>query len=134
MSLINKPAMYTAIAGGICLLIAGLTGAAAWGHIRDVVKENVTTNTLVMDIFSWMIIIAGFGGFAVIGGGLLIGRDIVGVGKFLIALGAGMGLIGFIIALAVWGLNGGSGMFTIGGSIIGLVGIILSIVARSMAN
>jgi len=134
MSEINKPAMYVAIAGGICLLIAGLTGAAAWTQIRDVVQKYITSNTTVMDVFNWLIIIAGFGGFAVIGGGILIGRDVVGIGKFLISLGAGMGLIGFLIAFGIWCLNGASGMFTIGGSIIGLVGIILSIAARQMAN
>ena len=134
MSEINKPAMYVAIAGGVCLLIAGITGAAAWSDIRNIVRDHLTDNSLVMDIFSWLIIIAGLGGFAVIIGGVLIGKDIVGIGKFLIMLGAGMGLIGFLIAFAVWWMNGQSGMFTIGGSVIGLVGIILSIAARQMAN
>jgi len=133
MSLINKPAMYAAIVGGVCLLVAGVTGAAAWTQIRDIVEQYITTNSTVVDIFNWLIIIAGFGGFAVIGGGLLIGSDSVGVGKFLISLGAGMGLIGFIISIVMWWLDGATGMLMIGGSIIGLVGIILSIAARQMA-
>lgn len=125
--------MFVAIAGGVCLLIAGITGVAAWTQIRDIVEQYVTTNTMVMDIFNWLIIIAGFGGFAVIGGGILIGADSVGFGKFLISLGAGMGLIGFIIAIVIWWLDGATGMLMIGGSIIGLVGIVLSIAARQMA-
>ena len=133
MGMVNKSAMYVAIAGGILLLIAGLTGAAAWSQIRDIVYQHITHDALVMDIFSWLIIIASFGGLAVIVGGILIGYASAGVGKFLIALGAGMGLIGFIIAFALWYLNGMSGIFTIGGSIVGLVGVVLSIAARQMA-
>ena len=133
MSLINKPAMYAAIIGGVCLLIAGLTGVATWSSIKDIIVENVTDDQLVQDVFYYMIIIAGLGGFAVILGGLLIGSDKVGIGKFLIMLGAGMGLIGFLIAIGLWYVNGMEGMFTIGGSIIGLVGIVLSIVARQIA-
>ncbi|MBI5001139.1 MAG: hypothetical protein HZB92_06400 [Euryarchaeota archaeon] len=133
MGLVNKSAMYVAIVGGILLLVAGLTGAAAWAQIRDAVAHYITSDPLVMDIFGWLIIVASFGGFAVILGGLLIGYEHEWGGKFLIMLGAGMGLIGFIIAFATWYLNGMTVMFTIGGSIIGLVGIILSIIARQMA-
>ena len=133
MSLINKPAMYAAIVGGVCLLIAGLTGVATWSNIRDIIVENVTDDQIVQDVFYYMIIIAGLGGFAVILGGLLIGADKVGIGRFLITLGAGMGLIGFLITFGLWYANGMQGAFTIGGSIVGLIGIVLSIVARQIA-
>ncbi|MFH0815343.1 MAG: hypothetical protein V1934_00800 [Methanobacteriota archaeon] len=133
MSLINKPAMYAAIAGGLCLLLAGITGYAAWSSIRDIIVTYVSNDPLVHDIFYYLLIIAGLGGLAVILGGLLIGWDKVGVGKFLIALGAGMGLIGFLISFVLWYLNGMEGAFAIGGSILGFIGIVLSIIARQMA-
>ena len=133
MSLVNKPAMNAAIVGGICLLLAGITGYAAWSSIRDIIIENVTDDPIVNDVFYYLLIIAGLGGFAVILGGLLIGSDHVGVGKFLITLGAGMGLIGFVIALVMWYMNDFSGLAVGGGTMVGLVGIILSIAARQMA-
>ena len=125
--------MYAAIAGGICLLLAGLTGYAAWSSIRDIITTYVSNDPIVQDIFYYLLIIAGLGGLAVILGGLLIGWDKVGIGKFLITLGAGMGIIGFLIAFTLWYLNGMEGAFTIGGSILGLIGIVLSIIARQIA-
>jgi hypothetical protein len=133
MSLINKPAMYAAIIGGVCLLLAGITGYAAWSGIRDIVTEYISDDAIVHEAFYYILIIAGLGGLAVILGGLLIGSDKVGIGKFLITLGAGMGLIGFIIALVIWWQDGFGSLAVGGGTIIGLVGIILSIAARQMA-
>jgi hypothetical protein len=133
MSLVNKPAMYAAIIGGVCLLLAGITGYAAWKSIEDIIVEHISDDQLVQDTFYYLLIIAGLGGFAVILGGLLIGSDHTGVGKFLITLGAGMGLIGFIISIVIWANNDFSGLAVGGGTMVGLVGIILSIAARQMA-
>ena len=132
MGLVNKSAMYVAIVGGILLLVAGLTGAAAWAQIRDAVAHYITTDPLVMDAFGLLIVIASFGGFAVILGGILLGFDHEWMGKFLRMLGAGIGLIGFIISFAIWFMNGMNGMFIIGGSILGFLGVVLSIMARQM--
>ncbi|PNX46452.1 MAG: hypothetical protein BV457_07670, partial [Thermoplasmata archaeon M9B1D] len=56
----------------------------------------------------------------------------VGTGKFLIALGAGLGIIGLIISIYV-GYKEGS--LTIGSFFsIGAIGLILSIIARIMAK
>lgn len=132
MPILNEGAMYVAIAGGICLIIAGITGATSMENIRDIVAENVTTDETVKDVFNWLIWIAGFGGLAVILGGVLVGYDYEGVGKFLIALGAGMGLLGFIIAIIVWAFGGGNIMG--GASLIGIIGVVLSIVARQMVD
>ena len=79
-----------------------------------------------------LIFIASLGGITVITGGLLIGKKKVGTGKFLIALGAGLGIIGLIISIYV-GYTEGS--LTIGSFFsIGAIGLILSITARIMAK
>jgi hypothetical protein len=79
-----------------------------------------------------LIFIASLGGLSVIAGGLLIGKNKVGTGKFLIALGAGLGLIGLLISIYI-GYTEGS--LTIGSFFsVGVIGLILSIVARLIAK
>ena len=72
------------------------------------------------------------GGISVIAGGFLIGRDTIRTGKFFIALGAGLGLIGLIVSIIVALLENN---FVIGSFFsIGAIGLILSIVARLMVK
>ena len=97
MSSKNTQAMIIAIVAGILLLIAGISGLATWGTIKDFVTTHVIDNNVVQIVFAILIFIASLGGIAVIIGGLLIGKKKVGTGKFIIALGAGMGIIGLII-------------------------------------
>ncbi len=128
----NKAAMGVAIVAGLLLLIEGISGFATWTTIKEFVSDNVTDNEIVMYIFVILIFIASLGGISVIIGGLLIGKNKVRTGKFIIALGAGLGLIGLIVAIII-GLSEGS--FTLNGLItLGAIGLILSIVARMMAE
>ena len=128
----NSKAMVIAIIAGILLLVAGLSGMAAWEAIQDFVVEHVTDNEIVQYVFAILIFIASLGGISVIIGGLLIGKDKVGTGKFLIMLGAGLGLIGLIFSIAVAYMEEN---LTIGSFLsIGAIGLILSIIARMMAK
>ena len=128
----NKAAMVVAIFAGLLLLIEGISGFAAWTTIKEFVADNVTDNEIVMYIFVILIFIASLGGISVIIGGLLIGKNKVRTGKFIIALGAGLGLIGLIVSIII-GLTEGS--FTLNSLItLGAIGLILSIVARMMAE
>ncbi|MEW5937284.1 MAG: hypothetical protein AB1665_05655 [Candidatus Thermoplasmatota archaeon] len=129
--MLNRGAVALALVGGICLLLAGVTGLAAWGAIAQVVEEHITTDPTLMLVLGTLVAIASLGGLAVIAGGLLIGRGSVGSGKALIALGAGVGLIGFVLSLVLWLF--GRGMMIGGGSLLGLLGIVLSIAARKIA-
>jgi len=124
----NSKAMVIAIIAGLLLLIAGVSGLATWETIKDFVTKNVIDNSIVQIIFAILIFIASLGGISVIAGGLLIGKDKIGTGKFLITLGAGLGLIGLIFSIIVAYTEGN---FTIGSFFsIGAIGLILSIVAR----
>jgi len=128
----NSKAMVIAIIAGILLLVAGLSGMAAWTAIKDFVIENVTDNEIVQYVFAILIFIASLGGIAVIIGGLLIGKGKVGTGKFLIMLGAGLGLIGLIFSIVVAYMEEN---LTIGSFLsIGAIGLILSIIARMLAK
>ncbi|TFG19380.1 MAG: hypothetical protein EU529_16395 [Promethearchaeota archaeon] len=103
--------------------------ALVFGIASDLLGEEVALAlSIVLTIFA---IIAALGGVAVIIGVILVTRDKIGLGKFIIGLGAGMGLIGLIIfiissfmagvlAIIYALINGGYG----------LLGVILTILAR----
>jgi hypothetical protein len=128
----NSKSVAIAIVAGILLLIAGVSGVAAWETIKDFVTTHIMDNSIVQILFVVLIFIASLGGIAVIAGGLLIGKDKVGTGKFFIALGAGLGLIGLIFSIVVAYMENN---LTIGSFLsIGAIGLILSIVARIFAK
>ncbi len=128
----NSKAMVIAILAGILLLIAGVNGVVAWETIKSFVNTYIMDNSIIQMIFVVLIFIASLGGIAVITGGLLIGKNKVGTGKFLIALGVGMGLIGLIFSSYI---SYKEGNITIGSFCsVGAIGIILSIVARIVAK
>ena len=127
-----KKAMYIAIVAGILLLLSGISGLATWERIGAFVEENISDNEAIQIVFAVLIFIASLGGLAVIIGGILIGKEKLGTGRFLIMLGAGMGIIGLIVSI-YYAYNDGSldiwGFFSIG-----FIGIVLSIIARMMAK
>lgn len=129
----NSKAMWIAIIAGILLLISGINGIAAWETIKSfVTNNNIADHFIVQIVFAILIFIASLGGLAVIAGGILLGKDKVGTGKFLISLGAGLGLIGLIIAIYI---GYSEGNLAIGSFFsIGAIGLILSIIARFMAK
>ncbi len=128
----NKQAMIIAIIAGVLLLVAGMSGVAAWETIKDFVIENITDNNIVQIVFTFLIFIASLGGIAVIIGGILISKNKIRTGKLFISLGAGLGLIGLIFSIIVAYLEGS---LTMGSFLsIGAIGLILSIAARIIAS
>ena len=128
----NSTAMAVAVVAGILLLIAGVSGLATWEEIQSFVTENIVDNAVLQIIFAILIFIASLGGITVIIGGILIGKNKIGTGKLLIALGAGLGLIGLLITIIITIYEGS---FTLGSFFsIGTIGLILSIAARMMVK
>jgi hypothetical protein len=124
----NSKAMGIAIVAGILLLIAGVSGVATWEKIKSFVTTHIMDNSIIQIVFVVLIFIASLGGIAVIMGGVLIGKDKIGTGKFLISLGAGFGLIGLIFSIVVAYMEDN---LTISSFLtIGAIGLILSIFAR----
>lgn len=132
MSSKKSQAMIIAIIAGVLLFISGISGATTWETIKDFVTSQFQGNEILEIVFVILIFIASLGGIAVIFGGLLIGKDKIKTGKFLIMLGAGMALIGLLISMII---AFAQNSFTIGSLFsLGTIGIILSIVARSIAK
>lgn len=136
----RKVAARIAYVGGILLVIAGTTGSTGIiGTIMEYLIENLdgATADLLSLILHALNIVAGLGGISVIAGGWLVNKKRVRTGKFVIRLGAGMGLIGFIIVLASAFLNGwinAINFLTIIAQSTGWTGILLSIAATKLAK
>ncbi len=127
----NRTAMGVAIVAGIFLLIDGVSGFATWDNIKKFVTTYLIDNEIVQIVFAILIFIAALGGIAVIAGGILIGKNMVRSGKFIIMLGVGLGIIGLIFSIIV-GIYEGSFAFN-SFLTLGAIGVILSIIARAMA-
>jgi hypothetical protein len=138
----NKTSFLLALVGGILLWIAGATGSVGIaGTITQIlasIPELAPFVDLLNLIYYILLVLAGLGGITVVGGGWLLTIDRVGTGKFLIGIGAGMGLISLLIQIAqnVYTLGAGAAldlfmataMTTVG------AGILLSIAARQSAK
>jgi len=125
-------AMIIAILAGLLLLISGISGLATWETIQDFVTTHIIDNYIVEIVFAILLFIASLGGISVIIGGILIGKDKIGTGKFLIMLGAGLGIVGLIFSIIITIVEGS---FTLGSYFsIGAIGLILSIIARIIAK
>ena len=112
------------------------------GFIADIAAYAVLYFPAVAEIITLvltiLLYIATLGGIAVIIGGILIAMDRVGTGKCVIGLGAGVGFFGLIIILVEAFLAGGlaalTDILTLISQSIAWIGVIMSIVARSMAK
>ncbi len=139
----NEQAGLIALVGGIMLLLAGITGAATWAALGDLAAEVVGYS--FSGVFRGLVFFGSLGGLIVILGGLFIhGQYVkklkmkadkrVKFGKFFITIGAGMGVVGLIIflVLAIFSDDPAGNIFGAVG--LGLIGLILTIIARQKAK
>ena len=136
----RKTAVTVAYAGGVLLLVAGATGSTGiLGRVIEYLVAHLdgATADLLSLILHILNIIAGLGGVSVILGGWLVSKKRVRTGKFVIGLGAGMGLIGFIIVLGSAFLHGwvnAINFLIVVAQSTGWTGILLSIAATKLAK
>ena len=138
----NRTPFLLALIGGILLWIAGATGSVGIvGTITEIlasIPELAPFVDILNLIYYILLILAGLGGITVIGGGFLMTTNRVGTGKFLIGIGAGMGLISLIIQIAQNVYTAGAGaaldLFLATAMTTTGIGIILSIIARRTAR
>jgi len=127
------------IIGGILMIVGSVVGSITFFEtLFDLIEADVGEN--VAKIVSLVIQILGYiaiaGGISVIVGSLIVAMDHYRLGKFIIGIGAGMGLISLLIFL-ITGIVEGSILEeldqivteTIHGSY-GFLGVILTIIAR----
>ena len=135
----NKVSVALCIIGGILMIIASLVGnAMVYQIVVDYIVNQFPGYELILRIFLTIcIFIALGGGISVIIGSFITFKSLA-PGKWLIGLGAGMGLIGFIIFI-VTGIIAGSITGTVLEIIIGLllgpmsygiIGVFITIFAR----
>ena len=135
----NKKWIILCIIGGILMIISSVLGSITFFEtLFSLIEADVGED--VAKIISLVIQILGYvamgGGISVIIGALIVAMDHYRLGKFLISLGAGMGLISLIIAF-ITGIFGGSIVEDVEGIVseiahgsYGFLGILLTIIAR----
>lgn len=109
------------IIGGVLMLIASIVGSAAsYIIIAGIVAKQLPEYESILIIFLGIcVFIAGFGGLSVIVGSI-IAFKVRPMGKWIIGLGAGMGLIAFI-SWIVTGIVAGTLTGTVLEIVIGLL-------------
>ncbi len=105
----NRNWIILCIIGGVLMIIGSTVGGISFFiKISDIltsrVPELAPILNIVLTIFNY---IALGGGISVIIGAIVVALDHYGIGKFIIGLGAGMGLIGLIVYL-ITGILGGT--------------------------
>jgi len=140
MLIMSKSAVILAFVGGALLIIAGVTGSVGIvGMAIEYLIDHLggPTADMLSIVLQALNFIADLGGVAVIVGGVLIYMGRKRVAKFIIGIGAGMGLIGFLILLISALFHGWVYtvyfLFIIFQSL-GWIGVILSIAATLLAK
>ncbi|MGY5865349.1 MAG: hypothetical protein RTV41_12160 [Candidatus Thorarchaeota archaeon] len=138
----NQTPFALCLIGGLFLIAAGYNHGIgtifliyAFVHAIAALAPYYFIIDLVLTILG---IIAWSGGFAVLLGGYLLTTSQVRLGKFIIAIAAGFGLISFILTIVwVYLVFGIAGLLVLTWLIMNSVwaiGLILTIVARSTAK
>lgn len=127
----NKAAMGVGIAGGVCLVLAGVGGVAYLEAVREIILK-VFNNEMVAWVFSILIAIAALGGIAVIIGAVLIGTEHPKIGKLFVWLGTGLGIIALVSGLIT--IAGQQSALTIGPTTLAIVGTTLAMICKYLAK
>ncbi len=135
----NKKWIVICIIGGILMFVSSVVGnisfyAFIFGIAIAVLGPQSAAIFSIVFLIFYFIALAG--GIAVIVGAVIVALNQYFIGKFIISLGAGMGLVSLIILIIV-NLIAGSLIASLFGILIGILngtygflGVILTIVAR----
>jgi hypothetical protein len=138
----NQTPFALCIIGGLFLIAAGYNHGIgtifliyAFVHAIAALAPYYFIIDIILTILG---VIAWAGGYAVILGGFMLTTSYVRLGKFIIAIAAGFGLISFILTIAwVYLVFGVSGLLVLTWLImnsIWAIGLVLTIIARSTAK
>ena len=138
----NQTPFALCLIGGILLIASHFTGGIntivfLWLFLSSlsVLAPYMAIINVIMFI---LFVIAWAGGAAIIFGGFLLTTSLVRLGKFIIAIAAGFGLISLILVI-IWVIlvNGLVALLALSWLIINTpwaLGLVLTIIARSMAK
>ncbi|MHA2425306.1 MAG: hypothetical protein ACXAEF_10990 [Candidatus Thorarchaeota archaeon] len=137
----NKVPFLLCLAGGIILWMKELVGSIGVFEYLEIlygIPELADFVPIIQMLLYILGIIAAAGGLSVIVGGYLMTTARFGMGKFIVGIGAGMGLIGLIIDLAkLFYVSGAAAVFNLLvllSQSMGWIAIIVTIVARQIAK
>ena len=127
-----------ALIAGVFLLFSGIHGPTeTYQTIIDLLTQFIENQQILQianAVATILISISLAGGLAVIGGGVLILLGRVGTGRFIISLGLGVGLPWLLILAITFITTQQAATVIAEYSTIGWAGIILAIVARTIAK
>jgi hypothetical protein len=136
----NKLPFAIGVIGGVLMISAGAVGGIGlWAYLPLIIAilgmpaEVAYFVNILLSILNW---IAALGGFAVIAGFALLLFNRMRTGRFIIGLGASMGILSFILLLVGYFLAGISPVVwpVIILNSPGLLGAILVIIAQYLAK
>ncbi len=136
----NKFSFIIGFVGGLLMISASAVGGIGlWAYLPLVIAflglppEVAYFVDLLLSVLNW---IAAFGGVAVIFGSTLFLVNRIGTGRFIVGLGAGMGIFSLIVLFIGFILTGISPVVwpVILFNSPAILGAVLSIVARYMAR
>ncbi len=128
----NTGAAIVAAIAGIFLLYVGVNGVADVDKVFALLEEWFGTNEALRILAYVLAAIAALGGVAVLIGAYFVAVDHVRVGKILITLGSGAGILTLLLFL---GRSLSSEQFSLLlGVLPAILGVALAIVARFMAK
>ncbi|MHA2026617.1 MAG: hypothetical protein ACXACG_00120 [Candidatus Thorarchaeota archaeon] len=138
----NQTPFALCIIGGLFLIAAGYNHGIGTIFLIYAFVHAIAALTPYYVIIDLVLLILGViawsGGYAVLLGGYLLTTSQVRLGKFIIAIAAGFGLISFILTIVwVYLVAGIAGLLILGWLIMNSVwaiGLVLTIIARSTAN
>jgi hypothetical protein len=138
----NQTPFALCVIAGLFLIIAGYDHGVRTIILIYGVVHTISALTPYYFIIDAALIILGLiawsGGYAVLIGGYLLTTSHVRLGKFLIMIAAGFGIISFILTILWFFLAGGwVGLLFLAWLILNslwAIGLILTIIARSMAK
>jgi hypothetical protein len=127
-----------AIVAGVFLVLSGIHGpTGTYQLVIDQLPNYISDQQVLQVVNTLMLVLIAIslaGGFAVIGGGILILLNRVGTGKLVISLGLGVGLLWLIVLVAALITTQQVAGVIAEYSSIGWAGIILALAARIVAK
>lgn len=121
-----------AAVAGVLLILSGVTGASQWERTFRFVADLIGPSALLRAVAIVFIAIGHIGGLLVILGAYAFREDRVRTGRVLILLGTGFTLISLILFVLLQIQH--RDLPFAGAGVLGVAGIVLSIVARRKAR